>query len=91
MIKATTKHGTYYLIDTENSRAMRVKAEDRNDMHDDGNWFDYAYFCPLERTYGASYGENGVVEVGKSIYFELHGPRAYDWRISTDVVSVEIV
>jgi hypothetical protein len=91
MIKATTQHGTYYLIDTENGRAMRVKAEDRNDMYGDGDWFEYSFFCPLKRTYGASYGDNGVVEVGKSIYFELRGPRYHDWRISTDVISVEEV
>jgi len=90
MIKATTQHGTFYLIDEENHKAMRVKAVDRNDMYGDGDWFTYRYFCPYDRD-TISYGEDNVIEVGKSIYFELYHDFNYDWRISTDVVSVEEV
>lgn len=94
MIKATTQHGTYYLIDDENGRAMRVKAEDRNDMYGDGDWFYFSRYYPMSRKDPfKSAGEIGMVQVGWSIYFDLIGQpfRDYDWRLSTDVVSVEEV
>ena len=89
MIKATTEHGTYYLIDNKSGKAMRVKAEDRNDMYDDGEWFDFLYYCSVDRDKW-KYGDNGEIEIGKSIFFALSRPFG-DWRISTDVVSVEEV
>ena len=32
MIKATTSHGTYYLIDEENKKAIRVPPYDKKDV-----------------------------------------------------------
>lgn len=88
MIKATTNHGTYYLIDRENGRAKRIKAEGRNDMHGDGEWFEFLTVC----SYVQETGEQGDdIEIGKDMYFLLRGPRHYDWRISTKVVSIEEV
>ena len=88
MLRVTTQHGTQYLIDTNNNKAMRVKADGRNDMYGDSDWFSYSYFCPLDRE-SLSYGDHGTVEIGKSIYFVLSEHREYDWRMSTKVDSVE--
>lgn len=89
MIKATTEHGTYYLIDDENAKAMRIKAEDRNDMDGDGDWFDFIYYTSVDRSEW-SYGEDGEIEIGKAIFFSV--PRSFGgWRVSTGVVSVEEV
>jgi hypothetical protein len=89
-IKATTQHGTFYLIDDEANRAVRVKAENRNDMYGDSEWFDFKYFCSYDRD-TIAYGDNGSLDIGKSIYFEVENHPQYDWRITTDVVSLEIV
>lgn len=86
MIKATTKHGTYYLIDFENNLAMRVKAEDRNEMHGDGQWFRFAALQAYDLEERKADGE---IEVGKPMFFWLTGNRHYDWRMSTPVVSIE--
>jgi hypothetical protein len=85
MIKATTSHGTYYIIDTESRRAKRVRAEDRGDMYGDGEWFDYQY---LTTWHDGNAGESEV-KVGKSILFILSGHTVYDWRTTTKVVSIE--
>lgn len=85
MIKATTSHRTYYLIDEENHRAKRVRAEGRGQMHGDGEWFDYEYLTTWQNRES---GESEV-EVGKSIMFILNGHTVYDWRITTPVVSIE--
>lgn len=78
MIKATTSHGTYYLIDEENMKALRVPPEDRQDVY--GNvegWFNYFTFS------GA--------KVGKPMQFYLeytdHNP--FDWQMSTPVTAIE--
>jgi len=88
MIKATTQHGTYYLIDDDNGRAMRVKAESRNDMHGDGEWFDFISYHPVDRS-NWEHGDGGI-EIGKAIFFFLQRPWG-DWRASTDVIRVEEV
>jgi hypothetical protein len=78
MIKATTIHGTYYLIDEENMRAIRVRPENRQDVYSNTEgWFNYFTFS------GA--------KIGKPMQFYLeytdHNP--FDWQISTPVVSIE--
>ncbi len=88
MIKATTSHGTYYLIDEDNNRAMRVKGEGRNAMWSDDEWFDYIAAYPFD--YKTFSGIQGEIREGYSIFFLLnHAP--HDYRISTDVVSIEEV
>jgi len=88
MIKATTQHGTYYLIDDENGRAKRVRGEFRNKMYGDSEWFDFIGYHPVDRS-NWTHGESGI-EIGKAIFFYL--PRPFgDWRASTNVVSVEEV
>ena len=87
MIKATTKHGTYYLIDEDNQLAMRVKAENRNPMHGDNQWFRFSSVFPFDRD--TKQCVEGGIQVGKAIYFTVIGDRDYDWRISTNVVSIE--
>jgi hypothetical protein len=84
MIKATTSHGTYYIIDTGNYCAKRVKAEGRGNMYGDGKWFHYSSLNAIEN--GEAEGE---IEVGKSMMFVLTGPRSYDWIATTPVVSIE--
>ena len=88
MFKAITQHGTYYLIDMENKRAKRVRGESPNEMHSDGEWF---YFLSVEAFDRYNLERGGDIQIGKSMYFLLRGLREYDWRISTDVVSIEQV
>lgn len=84
MLKVTTSHGTYYIVDHENNRAKRVRAEGRGHMYDDDEWFEYASVTAWEN------GEaEGDVEVGKAMLFILTGERIYDWRTTTKVVSIE--
>jgi hypothetical protein len=88
MIKATTEHGTYYLIDMQNQCAKRVPGESTNEMLSDGEWFDFSSVQALDRS-TLERGED--IQIGKSMYFLLRGLRDYDWRVSTDVVSIEEV
>lgn len=87
MIKATTAHGTYYLIDFDNQLAMRVRAEDRNVMSGDSQWFRFSDIEAFD--WSAKRRSNSGIEVGKAIYFNLVNHPDYDWRISTDVISIE--
>ena len=91
MLKVTTSHGTYYLIDEDSKRAMRVRGEGRNDMGDDGEWFDYwdmqTYDYDKYLNNKSPLTSEGIV-VGKSIFFYLTRPFG-GYRISTDVVSIE--
>lgn len=75
MIKATTSHGTYYLIDEENMKAIRVPASDRGQLFTDGDWFHIRSWT------GA--------EIGKCMYFNLRNNPYCDWQQSTPVVSIE--
>ena len=85
MIKATTNHGTYYLIDMEKYRAKRVRGKGRNEMSSDENWFVFASI--------AAFPNNGIepepIEVGRSIHFNVVNDPIYDWRLSTRVTSIE--
>jgi len=88
MIKVTTQHGTYYLIDMENKRAKRVRVESPNEMLSDGEWF---YFLSVEAFDRYNLEHGGDIQIGKSMYFWMRGLLDYDWRISTDVISIEQV
>lgn len=87
LLKATTMHGTYYIIDTENKKAKRIKAENRQKMHGDNTWFSYSILTAYDRESNSVLESD--IEVGKSMYFMLTGPRDYDWRISTNIMSLE--
>lgn len=87
MIKATTKHGTYYLIDFDNQLAMRVKGDSRNRMSGDSQWFRFIGLSAWD--WETRKLVDGGVQVGKAMYFDLTGHKDYDWRISTTVVSIE--
>ena len=76
--KITTSHGTYYIFDMDNSKAMRVPAEGRNEMRADGDWFVVKTF--------------DQIEVGYSINWQCRGIASddwYTWRQTTNVVSIE--
>jgi hypothetical protein len=88
MIKVTTQSGTQYLIEFENARAMRICNTD-NVWTDDETWFDFAHVHAYDRETQTHIYEEPYI-VGKSLFFDLVGfPRDYDWKLSTDVVSVE--
>ena len=93
MLKAITKHGTYYLIDEDNKRAMRVRGEGRNDMGDDSEWFDYwdmqTYDYDKYLSNESPLTSEDIV-VGKAIFFYLTDPYG-GYRISTDVTAIEEV
>jgi hypothetical protein len=88
MIKVTTEHGTQYLIEFENARAMRIPSTG-NIMTDDESWFEFSHVHAFDReTMEHIYDEPYII--GKSLFFDMIGrPRDYDWKISTNVVSVE--
>ena len=87
MLKVITGHGTYYLVDLENGRAARYKGEGRNDMLGDEEWFSFSSV----RAYPQEGSEFEPIAVGKQMFFNLTGPRHYDWRTSTTVTSIEEV
>lgn len=78
MIKATTSHGTYYLIDEENKRAIRVPPSDKKDVYaNTEGWF---YF----------FNWTGA-EIGKSMlfYMDRTAENPFDYQKTTPVVSIE--
>lgn len=77
MIKATTSHGTYYLIDSVNYCAKRFPAADRGYLRTDGGWFQFHSWS------GA--------KVGEAMFFHIINNPNYDWQRTTPVVSVEEV
>lgn len=88
MKKYTTSHGTYYLVDEENFRAMRVKGDGRNDLDKDGEWFSYTDMVAFDWLAFKSLDESP--KVGMSILFLLgHLDINHDYRITTDVTSIE--
>lgn len=77
--KITTSHGTYYIFDVDNRKAMRVPAEGRNEMRADNDWFVVKNF--------------NQIEVGKPVHWMCKGIAIndwYTWRQTTDVVSIEL-
>lgn len=80
MIKATTSHGTYYLIDEENRKAVRVPPENKQDVYQNvEGWFNF-------------YNWSGA-EVGKAMifYIEKTTHNHFDFQRSTPVASIEEV
>jgi hypothetical protein len=88
MRKFTTSHGTYYLVDEANYRAKRVKAENRNGMHGDGDWFEYSSITSWDSENG-EYRKDLVI--GYPLFFNMVNHPEYHWRISTRVISIEDV
>jgi hypothetical protein len=89
MIKATTEHGTYYLIDMKNLTAKRVPAADRGELLSDNQWFHFVGLTSFDRE--TQEHSLDPLELGKSLYFMMSTREQYDWRISTDIVSIEEV
>ena len=88
MLKVTTQHGTYYLIDLYEGKAMRVKSEGRNDMYRDGEWFQFSWLDAIDFDEGKHMNTHQI-EIGKGIYFNVINHSHYDWRSTTRVVSIE--
>ena len=88
MIKATTQHGTYYLIDLNEGKAKRVKGEGRNDMYRDGEWFQFSWLDSIDFD-NERYTKTNQIEIGKGIYFNVINHPNYTWRSTTRVVSIE--
>ena len=72
----TTAHGTYYIVDLDERRAMRVPAEGRGALEADGEWFHI----------------NGIeCTVGQRMRLSCRGMSMgdwYTWRLSTEVSSI---
>ena len=71
-----TSHDTYYIVDLDKARAMRVPAEGRGALVADRTWF---HVEQIECT------------VGQRMRLSCRGISAvdwYTWRISTDVTSI---
>jgi hypothetical protein len=80
MIKATTIHGTYYLIDEENMKAIRVPPSNKDDVYANAEgWFNFYKWT------GVKVGE------GMMFYLDRTPENPFDWQKSTVVVSVEEV
>lgn len=77
MIKATTSHGTHYLIDEKNHKAIRVPAQGRMNLDVENDWFYYT-------------SKMGP-EIGNQLYFNLWRHPKYDWIMSTPVTAIEEV
>lgn len=89
MKKYNTSYGTYYLVDEDNGLAMRIKGEDRNEMYGDDEWFR---FYQMNAYDWATREHLGDPEVGKAIFFFLDRSFIpHDYRITTDVTSIEEV
>ena len=88
MIKVTTAHGTYYLIDKEKRVAKRVKGDGRNEMYHDDEWWDFFSVVAYDRKEHMRVADDIVI--GYDMYFRT-GHGMYDWRISTAVTSIEEV
>lgn len=71
-----TAHGTYYVIDLDNMRGMRVPAEGRNEMRADNDWF---------------FLNDIKCNVGQPMFMLCSGiaqDDIYTWRLSTEVSSI---
>lgn len=80
MIKATTIHGTYYLIDEDNMKAVRVPPYNKKDVYANAEgWFNFFYWT------GAKVGE------GMIFFFYPTPENPFDYQKSTVVVSIEEV
>jgi len=77
--KVSTAFGTYYIIDLDRKRGMRVPGPDRREMEADNDWFGIEYInCNL----------------GESMYIDtkpLVSTDWYDWRLTSKVTKIEEV
>lgn len=92
MKKVTTKHGTYYLIDFEKNRALRVRGPYSHEIIRDNIWFAFSSVFAFDRD--AEKPEDkikGDIQVGCSMYFNLRSFERISWIISSEVVSIEEV
>ena len=92
MKKVTTKHGTYYLIDLDKGRALRVKGEHGYEFIKDNTWFALIDVFAFDRN--AKDFEDamkGEIQVGYSMYFRLRSFERIPWILSSIVVSIEEV
>lgn len=92
MIKVITQHGTYYLIDFEKNRALRVKGPYSHEIIPNNVWFSFLDIYPFDRESG-QLQENlkGSIEIGHSMYFVLGNSERTKWILTSDVVSIEEV
>jgi hypothetical protein len=92
MIKAITQHGTYYLIDFEKNRALRVKGPYSHEIIPNNVWFAFLCVSPFDRDSGQlEESLSGSIEIGKSMYFQLRSFERTPWILTSNVVSIEEV
>lgn len=92
MIKAITQHGTYYLIDFEKNRALRVKGPYSHEIIPNNVWFAFLNVFPFDRDSGQLEEDlSGSIEIGKSMYFQLRSFERTPWILTSNVVSIEEV
>lgn len=75
--KVTTVHGTYYIIDLDSKRGMRVPGPDRPSLAADNEWFGIEYIS---------------CDLGQAMYIDtrsLVSNDLYEWRLSTKVTKIE--
>ena len=92
MIKAITSHGTYYLIDFEKNRALRVKGLYSHEIIPNNVWFAFSDVFAFYRD--AEQFEDGIkgeIQVGYSMYFLLRSFERVPWILTSAVVSIEEV
>lgn len=92
MLKVTTKHGTYYLIDFEKNRALRIKGPYSHEIIPDDIWFAFVDIRAFDRNVGNFVeGLREGIQIGYSMYFQLRSYERVPWIITSDVVSIEEV
>ena len=92
MIKAITQHGTYYLIDFEKNRALRVKGAYSHEIIPNNVWFAFIDVSSFDRDSGQlEENSGGLIQIGKSMYFQLRSFERIPWILTSDVVSIEEV
>jgi len=91
MLKVTTTHGTYYLIDLVKDRALRIKGEDRREFIADNIWFSFSKIRAYDHTAKEEDRFKEGIHEGYPMFFNLVGHIDYDWIISSPVTQVEEV
>lgn len=90
MIKATTQHGTYYLIDFEKNRALRMKGPYSHEIIKSGVWFAFSNVFAYDiNAENFEDGIRGPIEIGYSMYFSLRSYERIPWIRTSTVVSIE--
>lgn len=93
MLKVITKHGTYYLIDFEKNRALRVKGLHSHEIIPNNVWFAFSDVCSFDRNFDGNFIDalKEGIHIGYSMYFQLRSYERTPWIITSDVVSMEEV